>query len=346
MLYKPSWKTPKFKINRNAPRPARVRSPYASMRSIKRSLLEKIIFTVLLYLTIVLPRLLKLVFFDPKLLVLLTAKAFKEEVAAILKKIVSFPRLFMVFLRDRITVKDSDMMSLEKAMMIAWYVRKFSRHKNVITRRQYIILGLLPTVTQVILAYLGEPDAYDKKGNFALGIINKCTGNPLIVILPATITAYLADLTLFNTAEANMSSGLHTAREIRDNAWIVVKNHLLAIMAVAQLNSNNNTLSGITIIQSGGFGVKTVGAHEVHPFKAVNAGPGIMNISDAGAGDLAMHDWEYSLDGITWIAYMTTRHANMQATGLPQTTKVWFRTRARIEGLPIPVWAIIYVTVN
>jgi hypothetical protein len=275
----------------------------------------------------------------------LTAKAFKAEVAAYRKR-GTYHHRFLVYLRDRITVKYSDVMSMEKVAMMTWYVRKFSKHKNVITRRQYLILGTLPTVTQVITAYLGNPDSMKVAGNWALGFINACTDNPLIVITTLQITAYLADLTAFNTAQANMSSGLHTAAEIRDKAWTQVKHNLLAMMAVAQLNSNNDTLNGIEIIQSGHFGVHTIGAHEVHPFKAVNAGPGIMNISDAGAPNVAIHDWEYSLDGVTWIVYMSTHNAHMTASGLPQTTKVWFRTRARIEGLPIPDWAIIYVTVN
>jgi len=138
----------------------------------------------------------------------------------------------------------------------------------------------------------------------------------------------------------------YTATQIRDDAWIIVKHDIMALLAVAQFNSNNDTLNGIVIIESGGWKVKMVGAHEVHPFKAVNVGPGSMYISDAGAGVSAIHDWEYSVDGIHWTAFMSTHLAHMTGTGLPQTTKVWIRTRARLEGLPIPDWSIIYVTVN
>ncbi len=236
--------------------------------------------------------------------------------------------------------------SLLKVQRVDKNLRKLGKNRNC-AGLIVLMSGSMPSVTQVIIATLNsEPPEYDKKGNWALGIINACTSNPLIVISSTVITAYLATLGLFTTAEANMSSGLHTAKEIRDKKWIDVKHDILALMAVAQLNSNSNPLMGIEIIQSGHFGVKTIGAHEVHPFKAVNAGPGIMDISDAGAGKSALHDWEVSTDGIHWTAYLTTRHAEMQATGLLLTTKVWFRTRARLEGLPIPEWSIIYVTVN
>ena len=250
-------------------------------------------------------------------------------------------------LSNSFSVEAIDQLNLPLIFMMKRVRNAFERVGIIGSNPRYIILTGMPSVTQVIIATLNhEPEAYDKKGNWALGIINACSGNPLIVILPGVITAYLATLALFTTAEANMSSGLHTAKEIRDKKWIDVKHNILALMAVAQLNSNNLPLSGIEIIESGHFKVKMVGAHEVHPFKALNAGPGTMNVSDAGAGDAAVHDWELSIDGLHWTAYLTTRHAKMTATGLPLTTKVWFRTRARVEGMPIPEWDLIYVTVN
>jgi hypothetical protein len=178
-----------------------------------------------------------------------------------------------------------------------------------------------------------------------LARLNACTSNLLIPIPTATMVIYQADLVLFNTAQSDMASGKHTAKEIRDKAWVIVKNHLLACMAVAQANSNATPLMGIEIIQSGLFGVKQVGLHGLDIFTATNVGPGQIYLKAASAGRHAVYDFEISLDGITWTAYMSIKDRFMTATGLTPVTKVWFRTRARIAGLPIPVWTLLYVTV-
>ena len=103
---------------------------------------------------------------------------------------------------------------------------------------------------------------------------------------------------------------------------------------------------GIEIIQSVHFGIKQVGPHDAHVFHASNTGPGMLYIEAGGAGPHANHDWEWSVNGIDWTPYFSTHKAHMDATGLPQVTKIWIRHRARIDDMPIPDWEIIYKTVN
>ncbi len=208
-----------------------------------------------------------------------------------------------------------------------------------------IILMSSKPVIHAIIATLNEPEPYSEKAAWAEYRFNKCTSNPLIVIANLTMNGYKADLELFKKAEADMSSRLHTNTEIRDKAWVKVKTHVQACMAVAQSNSNDNILMGIEIIQSGGFGIKHVPAHEAHIFHATNNGPGMMYVEAAGADPHATHDWEVSTDGIHWVAYLSTHKAHFIAKGLPQVAKVWFRHRARIDDEPIPDWELIYVTV-
>jgi len=219
-----------------------------------------------------------------------------------------------------------------------------------ITRRKsrygtYYMMMFLPTVTQVIRATLNEPISYKEKGNFALGIINACSGNPLIVILPATILTYLADLALFNTAQANMATGTHGNKELRDNAWIVVQHHLKVLMAVAQANSDENTLNGITIIQSGLFKVKMVPGKQDKVFRAkVNTGiSGTIILLAPQIAKTSLHVWEQSLDGINWTPIDKTRKGTITVAGLKPVSKMWFRhgtDPANVLG-----WDYIYVTI-
>lgn len=230
------------------------------------------------------------------------------------------------------------------------------RYKNAviilvdITRRKsrygtYYMMMSLPSVTQVIKATLMEPKSYREKGNFALGIINACSGNPLIVILPATILTYLADLALFNTAEANMASRTVGTKEIRDDAWIVVQHHLKVLMAVAQANSDANTLNGITIIQSGLFKVKMVPGKQNKIFRAeVNTGiSGTIILKAAEIPRTSLHIWEQSSDGITWTRIDKTRAAKITVTGLKPVSKMWFRHGT--DPATALGWEIIYVTI-
>src|ERR1035438_9554354 len=196
------------------------------------SIFERSLFNLLLIFGVIIPRILNLVFHDFKTLkslIVKSRKAFKKNGSAL--------HHFLVYLRARITVKNADVMNLEKAFCIAFMIRKLKKAGIKVNRRQYLILAGLPTVTQIIIAVLNEPDAYKEKGTWALGIINACSGNPLIVIAPLTILAYKTDLAAFNEAQGDMASGAHTAREIRNKAWIQVKNDLLAMRKVQNLTA-------------------------------------------------------------------------------------------------------------
>jgi len=318
---------------------ARAKSSNGVSSTIRVSFFDRLLFISFFIFGVFIPRVFKLVFHDFKTLKSLIIKSRKA-----FKKNGSLLHHFLVYLRARISVKNVDVMNLEKAFMISYLVKKFKKAGIRVNTSQFLILAALPTVTQVIMAALDEPIPYKEKGSWALGIINSCTDNPLIVILTATITAYLADLAAFNTAQSKMATGAHTAREIRNNAWIQVKHDLLALMAVAQANSNADTLNGITIIQSGGFKVKMVGTRPANIFKAVTNGPGVMNVSAAGAPRGALHDWYISLDGVNWTAYLSTKNRSMIATGLIPQTKVWFRHRVRLGDI-IGEFELIYVPV-
>jgi len=329
-----------MKSKRKGKRPsAGAKSSNVVISPFRVSIFERFYVSMFLIFGVFIPRVLNMLFHDfnsLKSIIVKSVQAFKKSGSML--------HHLLVYLRARITVKNADVMNLEKAFIIAYIVKKFRKAGIKVTTSQYLILASLPSVTQVIIAVMNEPVPYREKGNFALGIINACSDNPLIIVLPLLITTYRTHLADFNTAQANMATGAHAATEIRNKAWIVVKHDLLNLMSVAQLASDEDTLNGIEIIQSGNFKVKMVGKHEAHIFKAITGGPGIMNISAGGAPRGFLHDWYISLDGVTWTMYLSTDVAKMIANGLVPQTKVWFRHRTR-KGTFFGEFEVIYVSV-
>ena len=134
------------------------------------SFLERLLFISFFIFGVFIPRVIKLVFHDFKTLKSLIIKSRKA-----FEKNGSLLHHFLVSLRARITIRNADFMDLEKAVSIAIMVRKLKKAGIKVSRRQYLILASLPTVTQIIIAVLNEPEPYKEKGTWALGIINACS---------------------------------------------------------------------------------------------------------------------------------------------------------------------------
>jgi hypothetical protein len=210
----------------------------------------------------------------------------------------------------------------------------------------YFMLGILPNSNMVITAIMKMPRSYKLRGDRARAIINACTGNLMIVILPATILAYLALLAAFVTAQTNMATGTKGLRPIRDNAWKAVENALLALMAVAQAAGNASPSTAIAIIESGSFFVKTARSKKDTIFSVSNTNTsGTMKMGAADAGNIAMHIWEKSVDGINWTPLGTTHKATTSFAGFTSVSKVWVRHQTDTNGV-LSAWEYFYVTVN
>jgi len=209
-----------------------------------------------------------------------------------------------------------------------------------------IVLLTLPNSNQIITALLKIPRSYRLKGDWARARINACTDNPNIVILPATITAYLAHLAAFVIAQTNMQTGTRGNRPIRDNAWQLVENDMKALLAVAQANANDNPSTAIAIIESGLFFVKSMPAKPGRPFKVVNTNTsGTMSMRAPGASRDSLHVWEKSVDGIIFTPLGSTHKAKLNAGGFTPVSKAWVRHRTDLNGV-FSEWQYFYVTVN
>ncbi|MEI6816717.1 MAG: hypothetical protein WCL14_08925 [Bacteroidota bacterium] len=210
----------------------------------------------------------------------------------------------------------------------------------------YFILSILPNPNQIITAILKMPKSYKLRGDWARAIINACSGNAYIVILPATITAYLALLAAFVTAQTNMKLRTVGLKPIRDNAWKLVMNALNALMAVAQANGNTNPATAITIIQSGLFTVKMVSGAKPTIYKVTNTNTsGTMKMVAPGAPRIAFHIWEKSVDGVAWVPVGNSHKSRMSYPGFIPVSKVWVRHRIDNNGV-LSAWQYFYVTVE
>lgn len=208
------------------------------------------------------------------------------------------------------------------------------------------MLGIIPNSNMVITAIMKMPRSYTKRGDRARAIINACSGNLLIVILPATIIAYLALLAAFVTAQTNMSTGTRGLRPIRDNAWKAVENALGALMAVAQAAGNASPSTAIAIIESGSFYVKTVRSKKDTIFSVSNSNTsGTLTMGAAGASMISLHIWEKSVDGIKWDELGSTHKAKASYAGFTPVSKVWVRHRTDTNGI-FTVWEYFYITVS
>src|SRR5665213_90978 len=189
-------------------------------------------------------------------------------------------------------------MGLSQLYRITPYQNRLRRMAGKNGGVAYFAMMSLPTVPQVIIATYDEKPHWGDRHAQMFGRLNACTANAQIPIPPATMILYQSRLADYLLKQTNMATGAHVNTELRDNAYRLSKNDILACMAVAQAQSNDFPLSGIAIIQSGLFGVKSVPLHDAHIFHAVSTGPGTMYIEAGGAGPHANHDWEWSSDGI------------------------------------------------
>ena len=210
----------------------------------------------------------------------------------------------------------------------------------------YFILTTLPNPNQIITAIMKMPKSYKLRGDWARAIINACSGNTYIVILPATIITYLALLTAYVTAQTNMKLRTAGLKPIRDNAWKLVENALNSLMAVAQANGNASPATAITIIQSGLFSVKSVSGNKIPVYNVSNTfTAGTMKMVAPGAPRIAFHIWEKSVDGVIWAPVGISHKSRMSYAGFIPVSKVWVRHRTDNNGV-LSAWQFFYVTVE
>jgi len=224
--------------------------------------------------------------------------------------------------------------------------KPFRKIKGSEMKGNVIIAMALPLASRVILAVMKLPRSYADRAITARAITNACNLNPLIVIPPLTIAAYLGAIDVLDADQTATKTRTIGTASTRNAQWIIVYNNLKALMAVAQAGANANQSQAIVIIESGLFKVKQASARKAKIFTAVNSGiSGKANLSAPGGGRDATHEWQMSMDGISYTDLPNTRLSKTVVTGLKPVSVVWFRHRT-VVGNVISVWEYSFLTVS
>ncbi|MEI6817229.1 MAG: hypothetical protein WCL14_11505 [Bacteroidota bacterium] len=250
------------------------------------------------------------------------------------------------YLRESIVCEEPHKYDLYNGFLQTRFLSSLKRKSAKADAPHYFILMGLPNPGQIITAVLKLPKGFAQRGVTAKAIINACSGNAFIVVLPATITAMLLAMTVYDAKQTATKTRAIGTASARNDQWVIVHNYLKSLMAVAQAAAAASPATAITIIESGLFHVKMLPETLVRLFTAANTGTsGTVLLSAAGAARISLHIWEKSIDGIVWVPIDKTRGRKLLVSGLVPVSKVWFRHRTDTDGI-LSTWEYFYLIVN
>ena len=194
-------------------------------------------------------------------------------------------------------------------------------------------------INKRVIATLKMPVSVPEFIIYVRGLILKLTGN---VHVPLPYPALVSTLATCNTninalehAQAVVQTHVSGSRSLRDTALEISKRDVRSIHLMVQTIADNNVSDAVMIIQSAGFGTKTVGGSVKKVFGAKNTlvsgtvkvfAPGIPRSDGA-------HNWFYASDLVDFS----------DKTEVPTTTKA----TAIIGGLvPYTKYAFFHVAIT
>ncbi len=184
------------------------------------------------------------------------------------------------------------------------------------TNRQFIVTLNLPKPVPALVKY-------------AVGIVNRMTGNasfPTPVPTLAAVTAAIDALEAAETATLARTKGAATLRDEKRAELVTLLKQLRGyIQTIADASADN----AASIIESAGVTVKKTPVRKPRVFEA-KPGPisGSAELVAASAARRAAYEWEYSIDGgKTWVVAPATLQAKTVVTGLTPGATVQFRYR-------------------
>jgi hypothetical protein len=112
-------------------------------------------------------------------------------------------------------------------------------------------------------------------------------------------------------------------------AVAVVRQDLMAVRSHVQSLADTDPVGGRALIEIAGMHIKRAAGPRKPPFD-VKEGPvqGSVRLFARAEKTRASYEWQYSLDGVTWVSVETTVKANARISGLPVGARVFFRYRA------------------
>jgi hypothetical protein len=162
--------------------------------------------------------------------------------------------------------------------------------------------------------------------SYANSVVTAMTGNTSLPTPAPTLAAVTAAITALQTAQSAAiarTKGAVTARNDKQAALVAL---LQELKAYIQKTADADTDNGSAIIQSAGVSVRKTPVRKPRVFSAVQgAVSGAAKLVTASAGPRASYEWQYSVDGKTWVAALATLQAKTTVTGLTSGATVQFR---------------------
>jgi hypothetical protein len=162
--------------------------------------------------------------------------------------------------------------------------------------------------------------------SYANSVVTAMTGNTSLPTPAPTLAAVTAAITALQTAQSAAiarTKGAVTARNDKQAALVAL---LQELKAYIQKTADADTDNGSAIIQSAGVSVRKTPVRKPRVFSAVQgAVSGAAKLVTASAGPRASYEWQYSVDGKTWVPALATLQAKTTVTGLTSGATVQFR---------------------
>lgn len=207
-------------------------------------------------------------------------------------------------------------------------------------------MATIPTPIHQVIAVLGIPKSYSKKGDRAEAILQKCTGNTYVTFSAGDISTMTTNIGTFNARQTDVDAGVADAVPARNAAWVVVHTGLKDWQRRIQTVADNDMANSETIITSTGMKIKKVSISHKHDFQAKNTTvSGAADLSAGTAPKALSHEWGMSPNNLNWTALPSTPKGKTQVTGLTPVTKVYFRHRI-LTRTGFTAWEYTFLVIN
>ena len=163
----------------------------------------------------------------------------------------------------------------------------------------------------------------------ATRVVKAMTANPVFPVpVPAlaTVMAAVADL---RDADAKVAERIPDAIVTRDARRAALVTLLQSLRMHVQVVADGRAPAGAAVIEGAGLAGKRIGDRPPRIFAALaGLARGTVKLIAPTAGRRASYNWQYSLDGETWIELPSTLQATTTLTGQVPGTVLRFRYRS------------------
>jgi hypothetical protein len=179
-----------------------------------------------------------------------------------------------------------------------------------------------------IIAALNTPRRIHDFLAYARAVAASLGRDPIFVSPRPSLASFEAAVRDLEAADVAATLGGPAAKAERRAKQAAVHYALHALKNYVQTVADANGLDARAIIERAGMSVKNAKGPSKLPFD-VAQGPvsGSLSVRARAAKTRVSYDWQYSLDGESWIEFRRTVGAHAELTGLVAGTRVFVRYR-------------------